>query len=436
MIGPGSSVRRSSAYRCYKRVSDTVTTPDLEPTQRLPVVGETADVGNQPFEEPRRGGGIGGLLLRVVLLVLIAVIGVVALALLATPPRESILILGSDARPDELKRGEVGRTDTLLLFVGDRALPRTAMLSVPRDLWVTIPGYGDERINAAYELGGGQTAKQTVSNVLGQPIDRYLVIGLQGVRDVVDAVGGVDITVPTAIHDDAYPTDDYGYQTVDIPAGRQHMDGDTALKYARTRHQDSDFARTARQQQVVGAVRNAMLNPLNWPRLPAVIAAISSSIKTDATPLDAIALGAAMLRTPGDPDHMVIDTTYASEVTGEDGAYLLQAKPSLKPAVAQFVGAASVSPPSVEVLNGAGVAGLAARTADRLKQAGFTVANVADAPRAQAQTTIVARPSARGAADQIASAVGLPANRVTTGNPSNADIQITLGSDAAQLARQ
>ncbi|MBV9894209.1 MAG: LCP family protein [Chloroflexi bacterium] len=410
-----------------------MTTPDLEPTQRLPTVGDEPEYQQQSLSErERRGSGLAGLLGRVILLLLIAILGVVAAALLLTPPRESILIMGSDARPDELRRGEVGRTDTLLLFVGDRALPRVAMLSVPRDLWVQIPGYGEERINAAYEMGGPQTAKQTVSNVIGQPVDRYVVIGLQGVRDVVDAVGGVDITVPQAIHDDAYPTDDYGYQTVDIPAGRQHMDGDTALKYARTRHQDSDFARAARQQQVVAAVRNAMLNPLNWPRTPAVLAAVASAVKTDITPLDVIAVEAAMLRDPGDPDHLVIDTSLASEVTGEDGAYLLQAKPTLKPAVAQFLAAPTVSPASisVEVLNGAGVTGLAARTADRLKQAGFTVANVADAPRAQPQTTIVARASARSAADQIASAVGLPASRVSTGNPTNADVQITLGADA------
>ena len=269
------------------------------------------------------------------------------------------------------------------------------MLSVPRDLWVAIPGYGQERVNAAYELGGPQTAKQTISNVLGQPIDRYVVIGLQGVRDVVDAVGGVDITVPQAIHDATYPTDDYGYQVVDIPAGRQHMDGDTALKYARTRHQDSDFARTARQQQVVAAVRNAMLNPVNWPRLPAVAAALSTSIKTDISPLDAIALGAAVLRSPGDADHLVIDTSLANEVTGADGAYLLQPKPSLQQTVAQFLSHPSSTPLSVEVLNAAGIAGLAGRTADRLSQAGFTVANVADAPARQAQTSIAARPAAR-----------------------------------------
>ena len=413
--------------------------PDLQPTQRLPTPSQDPEF--TPDDELRTGvaAGFPGFLVRLALVVVIALAGVVAVALLVTPVRESVLILGSDARPDELKRGEAGRTDTLLIFVGDRALPRAAMVSIPRDLWVGIPGYGQERVNAAYELGGPQTAKQTVSNVLGQPIDRYVIIGLQGVRDVVDAVGGVDITVPQAIHDDAYPTDDYGYQVVDIPAGRQHMDGDTALKYARTRHQDSDFARTARQQQVVAAVRNAMLNPLNWPRIPAVSAAIATSIKTDMSPLDAIGLGAAMLRSPGDIDHLVIDTSLATPVTGADGAYLLQAKTSLQPTVAQFLsrpsGSSAAAAPgpvsvSVEVLNAAGVAGLAARTADRLTQAGYTIANVADAPRSQTQTTISARPSATSAANQIATMLGIPTSRVTSNPGLSPDIQIILGPDA------
>jgi hypothetical protein len=250
----------------------------------------------------------------------------------------------------------------------------------------------------------------------------------------VDAVGGVDINVPQAIHDDAYPTDDYGYQTVDIPAGPQHMDGDLALKYARTRHQDNDFARTARQQQVVGAVRDAMLKPTNWPRIPALLAAVARSIRTDVTPLDAVAIGAAVLRHPGNPDHMVIDTTLATEETGQDGAYLLEAKPTLKPAVAEFFAGPGTA--SVEVLNGAGVTGLAAKTADKLSQAGFVIAGIADAPRAQAQTSIVAKPTARLAAERIASAIGLPASRVnTTSSLTTADIQLTLGADAVAAAR-
>jgi polyisoprenyl-teichoic acid--peptidoglycan teichoic acid transferase len=400
-----------------------VTTPDLEATQRIP----------SPYEEaqPQRPHGLqlGGFG-RVLLILILLIAAFFAAALLLTPPRESILILGSDARPDEIKRGEAGRTDTLLLLVADRTTPRLAMISVPRDLWVAIPSHGEERINAAFELGGSETAKQTVSNVLGQRVDRYAVIGLQGVRDVVDAVGGVDITVAQAIHDDAYPTDDYGIITVDIPAGRQHMDGETALRYARTRHQDSDFGRIARQQQVLGAVRTAMLDPMNWPRLPAVLVAVQSAVKTDVNPLDAVAIAAGVLRDPGDPDRMVIDTTLVNPVTGEGGASLLEARPELKPTVARFLRGSATSA-SVEVLNGAGVAGLARSTADKLTRRGFLIASIGDADRAQAQTIIQVRHDARRAAEDVASALGIPSSRINeVSGLSNSDIRVVLGADA------
>src|SRR5205823_4184427 len=152
-------------------------------------------------------------------------------------------------------------------------------------------------------------------------------------------------------------------------------------------------------QQLLGAVRNALLNPLNWPRVPAVAAAVAGSIKSDVGPLDAIAIGAALLRDPGDPDRLVIDTTLVNPIIGEGGAFLLEPKPDLKPAVARFLGGANTA--SVEVLNGAGVAGLAARTADRLSARGFVIAGVGDAPRTQPQTTITARPGARSAAEQV-----------------------------------
>jgi LCP family protein required for cell wall assembly len=416
-------------------------TPDLQPTQREPR-GAKRSVGLSMLpadlnpddgalaEGHPRGPNILGFLARVVVVGLLLLGALVAAALLLTPTRESLLILGSDARPDEIKQGALGRTDTLLVLVADRATPRLAMVSLPRDLWVAIPGHGQERVNAAYELGGSQAAKQTVSNVLGQRIDRYALIGLQGVRDVVDAVGGVDITVAQAIHDDTYPTDDYGFQTVDIPAGRQHMDGDTALKYARTRHQDSDFGRISRQQQVVAAVRSALLTPSNWLRIPAVAAAISRSIQTDLSPLDAIAVGAAVLREQRDPDHLVIDTTLVTPVTGEGGAFLLEPKAELKPAVARFLGG-TVTTASVEILNGAGVAGLARTTADRLTQRGFVVANVGDSPRGQPQTTILARTGSRSAAEQVATILGISTSRITeSASLGTADVQITLGADA------
>ena len=407
--------------------------PDLDPTQRLSTLpsDELDDMEVETLGEPRRGPALGWLG-RLLLLLVLVLVGSVAAALLLTPARESVLILGSDARPDELHRGEVGRTDTLMVLFADRAMPALATVSVPRDLWVAIPGHGEERINAAYELGGSQTAKQTVSNVLGQRIDRYAVIGLQGVRDVVDAVGGVDITVDQAIHDDAYPTDDYGYMSVDIPAGLQHMDGETALQYARTRHQDSDFGRQLRQQRVLSAVRQALAKPTNWPRIPAVLIATQRVLKSDLTVFDAIGLAAAVVRQPGDPDRLVIDTTLATPILGQGGAYLLEAKPALKPAVARFLGT-TVSSTRVEVVNAAGVPGLARGTADRLAQRGFEIASVGDADRPRAQTTVLTRPEARRAADDIATTLRLPSGRVTESSslPSSLDVRVLVGPDLA-----
>jgi anionic cell wall polymer biosynthesis LytR-Cps2A-Psr (LCP) family protein len=263
---------------------------------------------------------------------------------------------------------------------------------------------------------------------LGQRVDRVAVIGLQGVRDVVDAVGGIDINVDQAIHDDAYPTDDYGYMTVDIPAGQQHMDGETALEYARTRHQDSDFGRQMRQQRVLSAVRQTLVSH-PW-RLPAVLLAAQRAVKTDVSPFDAIAVGAAMLRDGGDPDRLVIDTTLTNPIVGEGGAYLLEAKPALKPAVARFLGTASSR---VDVLNAAGVNGLARTTADRLAQRGYEIVNVGDADRPQTQTTIQVRPDARAAADDIATTLRLPPARVvdSTTLPSTVDIRVLVGPDLA-----
>ncbi len=402
-----------------------------QPTQLLHTLPSEYAPEQGELQEPTRRRGVLGGLVRVLLVLVAVMLAVVAAALLVTPPRESVLILGTDARPDELKRSEVGRTDTLMLLVADRAMPKLAMVSVPRDLWVPIPGRGEERINAAFELGGPQTAKQTVSNVVGQPIDRYLLIGLQGVRDVVDAVGGVDINVEQPIHDDAYPTDDYGIVTVDIPAGLRHMDGETALRYARTRHQDSDFGRVARQQRVVSAVRAKMMNPLNWPRLPALLAAVQASVKTDVSPLDAVAIGAAMLRQPGDPERLVVDTSLVEPITGQGGAYLLVPRPELQRTVAKFLGASQAG---VEVLNGTGVAGMARTTADRLARQGLRVDRVGDADRQQAQTAILVRTESRRAGEQAAGALGVPTSRVTDSGalPVGVDVRVVVGADLAR----
>ncbi len=174
--------------------------------------------------------------------------------------RVNLLLLGADKRPDET----IYRTDTLIVVTLDPATKTAGMLSIPRDLWVPIPGYGESRINQAFVLGevkkypggGPALAMRTVQEFLGVPIHGYVLVDFDGLRKLIDQIGGIDVMVEKPIDDTQYPTDDYGYQEVHIPAGLVHMDGDLALKYARVRHGSSDIDRGRRQQQVLMAARD------------------------------------------------------------------------------------------------------------------------------------------------------------------------------------
>jgi LCP family protein required for cell wall assembly len=181
--------------------------------------------------------------------------------------RYTVLVMGLDKRPGE--EGTGSRTDSMILISIDPATKSIGMLSIPRDLYVPIPGQSDmQRINAAYALGelqqpgqGPKLAMQTVQYNFGIQVNSYVLVSFDAVIGVVDAIGGIDVDVPKAIDDPEYPDMNYGYDPLYIPAGRIHMDGQLTLKYARTRHQDSDYDRTYRQQQVILAIRQKILKP-------------------------------------------------------------------------------------------------------------------------------------------------------------------------------
>ncbi|MFP4437406.1 MAG: LCP family protein [Chloroflexaceae bacterium] len=170
----------------------------------------------------------------------------------------NILLLGTDARPGD----ELTRTDAMVLIHLDRKNDRVSMLSLPRDLWVTYPGEGRGRINAAYAVGeeeygpggGAALAKDTVAELLDLEVDYFAMVNFEGFRGLIDDLGGITIDVPEAIYDPAYPTEDYGTMKVRFRAGTQRMSGRRALIYARTRHADSDFGRNQRQQLVLMAI--------------------------------------------------------------------------------------------------------------------------------------------------------------------------------------
>jgi LCP family protein required for cell wall assembly len=175
--------------------------------------------------------------------------------------RFTVLVMGMDQRPGEF--GTAYRTDTMILISLDPKTNRVGMLSIPRDLFVDIPGYGLQRVNTAYGLGelsgpggGPQLAMQTVQYNFGIRVNEYVVVNFESFIRVIDLIGGINVYVDTAIYDPEYPDMNYGYDPFYIEAGWHQMDGATALKYARTRHSSDDIDRGRRQQQVLYAIRD------------------------------------------------------------------------------------------------------------------------------------------------------------------------------------
>jgi polyisoprenyl-teichoic acid--peptidoglycan teichoic acid transferase len=200
----------------------------------------------------------------------------------------TILLMGADQRPKE----EATRTDAMVLVHLDRKGNMVSMLSLPRDLWVDIPGYGRNRINAAYPIGekelgpggGAALAKATVGELLDLKVDYFVMINFQGFQEVIDLIGGVEIDVPKAIDDPSYPTENYGTIRVRFRQGKQRLNGERALIYARTRHGDSDFGRNQRQQQVLVAIfeqvrRQGLLSQLD--NIDSYTGALRDYIRTD-----------------------------------------------------------------------------------------------------------------------------------------------------------
>jgi LCP family protein required for cell wall assembly len=195
------------------------------------------------------------------------------------------LLLGSDDDskfpPDRLN------TQSMILVRVDPTTKQATMLSIPRDLWVPIPDQGTGKISTAYQLGGAQSAMAAVESNFKVHIDDYVWIGLNGLVNLINKLGGVNVQVTNPVMDDFYPSDlsstedPYGYYRVAVLPGAVHLDGVHALQYVRSRHGDvrGDFARSERQQQLLLAIK-ARASRLNVADLPALAGAFNGEVKT------------------------------------------------------------------------------------------------------------------------------------------------------------
>ena len=199
--------------------------------------------------------------------------------------RFTLLLVGLDRR----QPNENSRSDVIMLLSIERKTRSLSLLSIPRDLWANIPNYGWHRINAAYFFGeyyennGPDLARRTVESVFGVPVHAVAVVDFTGFTALIDAFGGVDLTVAKTLVDNQYPTTDYGYTRIVIPAGRQHMDGETALIYARTRHPDNDFKRMGRQQNLITSARSDLFSDEMIVMFPLLLKRFNEIIETDLT---------------------------------------------------------------------------------------------------------------------------------------------------------
>ncbi len=270
-----------------------------------------------------------GCLLPLLALALVLCLGgTLAYVLLLLQPPTNILILGIDRRPQE---NNATRTDTIILLHNDVRGGRMALLSIPRDLWVTIPGWKDERINTAHLYGELQTpgsgpalTAKTINYNFGLPVHHTLRLDFDAFQQVIDAAGGIEINVPAPIIDNAYPTQDYGTIRIEISAGRQHMDGTTALQYARSRHDSSDFDRSARQQQILVALAKKMLAPGGLLRASRVYRAFQNAVETDLSLRDLGNLALTWWRAGDDGlEQIVIDWSLTTSYHTAQGAAVL-----------------------------------------------------------------------------------------------------------------
>lgn len=374
--------------------------------------------------------------------------------------RVNILFIGLDYR-DYLANEGAPRSDTMILFTIDPQTKTAGMLSIPRDLWVNIPGYGYSRINTAYSIGEGNKlpgggpglAMKTVEAFLGVPIQYYGQIDFHAFEEAIDAMGGLNICIPEKIR-----VDPIGKKPpVVLKPGCQTLPGYLVLAYARNRHTEGgDVDRARRQQLVIMALRDQIFSPKNFPTMitkaPDIYREASAGLRSNLSFDDAMRLAMLLSQIPLENiKRGVIDYTM---VTMDKVTLNGQAADIFKPIPDKirvlrdeiFTSGGPTSPLAqgdtlslmqadgarVRLLNGSGVAGLEQRTGNFLLSQGMTVTEVGPADRGYSHTVVVIYSPKLYALRYIVETFGIASGSQIIFKPdatSTVDLEIRLGVD-------
>lgn len=236
-----------------------------------------------------------------------------------------ILILGTHG----------GLTDTIMLASVNSTLKTVTLLSLPRDLVVN-----GRRINEYYARYGIDSLRKEIQILTGHYPEKYAVVDLKAFVTLVDALEGIDVNVEKAIYDPYYPGPSESYQVFSLAAGVQHLDGATALKYARTRKTSNDFERAKRQQQVIEAVRAKFLEQ-NWlenlDQLAEVYSSLNKSVQTDVSVLELVSYAQGYSSYTLEKGNVLTSSNYLYSMISPQGAYLLLPKDPTYGAIREYV---------------------------------------------------------------------------------------------------
>jgi len=262
---------------------------------------------------------------------------------------QTLMILGSDQRYADKKQGIRPRSDTIILVRLDPDREATAVMSIPRDLKVDIPGYASDRINAAYELGGPRLTVKTVKRLLSRPsrpfkINHIVNVDFGGFRRAINYIGGVYVDI-----DRDYFNDNSGgenYAAIDVDPGYQRLKGQDALDYVRYRHGDSDLVRAARQQDFLRQTRNQagarkLLDYRQRKQLATIFARYTDTDKGLRRKKDVFSLLKLVLFTGRKP---VREVRFRIDIN-DDLVYLSAAKSKLNKTVDEFLSARASKKP-------------------------------------------------------------------------------------------
>jgi LCP family protein required for cell wall assembly len=343
----------------------------------------------------------------------------------------NIVLLGSDKR----ENSATWRTDTMIILSIDTESDFIRLLSIPRDLWVNIPGHGPDRINTAdlwgeleREGGGPEVVKQTIYQNLGIPIHYYVRVDFDGFTKIIDAIGGLDIDVECPLSD------------IELVPGMQHMDGELALLYARSRITTNDFDRSRRQRKLLMALWEQGLSVGIIPRLPSLSKAMAGTVQTDIPFDQVIALAYKGLQLK--PSHIFSNSIGPWQVenwtTPQGAAVLLPVDEEVQKLFAMFYAPPDmdflqrISETRVQILNGTQRPDAEQLAATTLRWSGFQIARTGLADSSYyTESQVIVYNAEPDVAETAAQLLDLPRSSLQyQADPSKpVDMLILLGAD-------